>query len=240
MAPCTVISVQEVLGHVLGRQTRGAGPGWACAGMLGSRLAGAAARPGGCQDAPAEPAGSAIGGGPRLRRWAYPSCGDSLTLPRGLSAVGQRWVSSPGGGRLLRRRARCGGGGPRGRGRLASPIASVVRARAGSRGCGCSTCGGLLTASAIRRRTSSSVREGRSARGGAAPADSVSCRPSPGASCRVCTVRSSTTLWLTQWKAAGRRPGGGATVPRAALTTAHAANACAWARKVRYPWFSPP
>ena len=132
------------------------------------------------------------------------------------------------------------GGGPRGRGRPAPPTASAVGARVGSCGRGCTSCRAPPTASAMRRRTSSSVREGRSVCGGAAPADGVSCRSSPGASRCVCTVRSRTTLRSTQWTAAGRRPGGGATVPRAALTTAHAASACLWARKVRYPWFSPP
>ena len=48
----------------------------------------------------------------------------------------------------------------------------------------------------------------------AALADGVSCRSSPGASRCVCTVRSRMTLRLTQWTAAGRRPGGGATVPQ--------------------------
>ena len=122
---------------------------------------------------------------------------------------------------------RAGGGGVWGKGRAASSAALAVGAREGTCGCARSTCGGLLTASAIRRRTSASVRGGRSAHGGASLAGSVSCRPSPRASCRACTVRPHTTPWLTQWTAAGRRPGGGATVPRAALTTAHAASACA-------------
>ena len=84
--------------------------------MRGSRLVGAARRPGSCPDALAEPAGSAIGGGPRLRRWAYLRCGDPLTLPGGRSAVRPRWASLPGGGRLLRRRARRGGAGASGQG----------------------------------------------------------------------------------------------------------------------------
>ena len=116
MALRTVIRVQEVLGHVLSRQFRGAGPGGPYVGVRGSRLVGAARRPGCCQDAPAESAGSAIGGGPRLRRWAFLSCGDPLALPRGRSAAGPRWASLPGGGRLLRRRARREGGGGAGQG----------------------------------------------------------------------------------------------------------------------------
>ena len=102
----SAICVQEVLGDVLGRQIRGAGQGGACAGTPGSRLAGVARRPGNCQETPAEPAGLATGGGSRPRRQAHPSCGGSLIL-----AVGQRWVFSPGEGRLLSPRARRGGGG---------------------------------------------------------------------------------------------------------------------------------
>ena len=42
VAPRTDISVQEVMGHVLSYQIRGAGPGGACFGMRGCRLVGAA------------------------------------------------------------------------------------------------------------------------------------------------------------------------------------------------------
>ena len=85
------------------------------------------------------------------------------------------------------------------------------------------------------------LREGGAVRArGGIPGGQRVLPPLPRASCRVCTVRSRTTLWLTRWTAAGRRPSGGATVPKAALTTAHAASAYAWARRVRYPWFSPP
>ena len=106
----TVVCVQEVLGHILSRQFRGAGPGVPCVGLRGSWLVGASRRPGCCQDAPAESTGSAIGGGARLRTWASLCCGDPLALPRGRSAAGPRRASLPGGGRLLRPRARREGG----------------------------------------------------------------------------------------------------------------------------------
>ena len=108
VAFCTATCVQEVLGHVLGRQILGARPGGPCAGTPGSRPAGVARRFGSGQ---AEPAGSATGGGPRLCKRAHPSRGGPLTSARGCFAVGHRWVSSPGEGRLLRLRARRGGEG---------------------------------------------------------------------------------------------------------------------------------
>ena len=135
MAIRTVIRVHEVLGHVLSRQFRGAGPGGPCVGMRGFRRVGAARRPGRCRDAPAESAGSAICGGPRLRRWAVLSCGHPLALPRGRSAAGSRRASLPGRGRLLRRRVRREGGGGGGGGHGAASVAD--------RG-GCRCPGGLL------------------------------------------------------------------------------------------------
>ena len=165
MALRMVIGVQKVLGHVLTRRFRGAGSGGPCVGMRGSWLVGAARRPGCCQDVPAESARSAIGGGPRLRRWAYLSCGNPLALPRGRSAAGPRWASLPGGGRLLRRRARWGGGGG---------------LRAG---------GGTVAHTVDGRRQAA---------------------------------------WRGRYRTQG-----------SADYRTHR-HACAWARKVRYPWFSPP
>ena len=180
----------------------------------------------------------------RLVRLLAAACGRAggLTPAAVISGLRSGAAPPPGNAGSLSREmgACCVGGGARGRGRRAPPTASVVGAWAGSCGRGCITRCGPLTASAMRRPTSSSVREGRPTRGGAAPADGVSCRSSPGLSRCMCTVRSRTTLRLTQWTATGRRPGGGATVPKAALTTAHAASACVWATKVRYGWFSPP
>ena len=131
MALLPAICAQEVLGHVFSRHIRGDGPGGPGAGMPGSRLAGVARRPGSRQDTPAKPAGMAIGGGLRPRRRAHPSRGDLLTSSRGCSAPGQRWVSFPGDGRLLRIRVRRGG-------------ASGLGAAGATDHVGCRRLGGLL------------------------------------------------------------------------------------------------
>ena len=209
--------------------------------MHSRRLSRAVRRSGRRPNVSAGRAGLAIRGQPRPRRRAHSGRGSPWPQPGGrLPTPRPHRALLRGGGGACCAVGRAGGGGPCGRGRSASPIASAWGAREGPCGCVRSSRGSLLTISAMRRRTSASVRGGRSARGGAVPAGSVSCRSPPWAASRVYTVRSSMAPRFTQWTAAGRRPGGGATVPRAALTTAHAASACVWARKVRYPWFSPP
>ena len=108
MALLPAIRAQEVLGHAFSCHIRGAGPGGPCAGMPGSRLAGATRRPGSRLDTPAKLAGTAFGCGSRPRRRAHPSRGGLWASLKGCPVPGQRWVSFPGDGRLSRRRGASG------------------------------------------------------------------------------------------------------------------------------------